>query len=104
MREVSAPDGYELPGVTEKTVTVLAGRINRVTFEDLAYGSLIVRLEDSADGSPLANGRFQLIWAATGEMIQEGVTANDGTIHWGDLPTGDYIIKQTYAPGWLHHD
>lgn len=98
VREVSAPDGYELPGVTEKTVTVLAGRINRVTFEDLAYGSLIVRLEDSADGSPLANGRFQLIWAATGEMIQEGVTANDGTIHWGDLPTGDYIIKQTYAP------
>lgn len=98
VREVGAPDGYELPNVTEKTVTVLAGRINRVVFEDLAYGSLIVRLEDAADGSPLANGRFQLIWAATGEMIQEGVTANDGTIHWGDLPTGDYIIRQTYAP------
>lgn len=98
VREVSAPDGYELSGVTEKTVTVLTGRINRVTFEDLAYGSLIVRLEDAADGAPLANGRFQLFWAATGEMIQEGVTANDGTIHWGDLPTGDYIIKQTYAP------
>lgn len=98
VREVSAPDGYELSGTTEKTVTVEAGRINRVTFEDLAYGSLIVRLEDGADGSPLANGRFQLFWAATGEMIQEGVTANDGTIHWGDLPTGDYIIRQTYAP------
>lgn len=98
VREVGAPDGYELPDVTEKTVTVLAGRINRVVFEDLAYGSLIVRLEDGADGSPLANGRFQLFWAATGEMIQEGVTANDGTIHWGDLPTGDYIIRQTYAP------
>ena len=98
VREVGAPDGYELPNVTEKTVTVLAGRINRVVFEDLAYGSLIVRLEDGADGSPLANGRFQLFWAATGEMIQEGVTANDGTIHWGDLPTGDYIIRQTYAP------
>lgn len=98
VREVSAPDGYELSGTTEKTVTVEAGRINRVTFEDLAYGSLIVRLEDAADGSPLANGRFQLFWAATGEMIQEGVTANDGTIHWGDLPTGDYIIRQTYAP------
>lgn len=98
VQEMSAPDGYELTCKNEKTVTVEAGRINRVTFEDLAYGSLIVRLEDAADGSPLANGRFQLFWAATGEMIQEGVTANDGTIHWGDLPTGDYIIKQTYAP------
>lgn len=98
VQEMSAPDGYELTCKNEKTVTVEAGRINRVTFEDLAYGSLIVRLEDAADGSPLANGRFQLIWAATGEMIQEGVTANDGTIHWGDLPTGDYIIRQTYAP------
>ena len=96
--EVSAPDGYELSGVTKKTVTVLAGRINRVTFEDAAYGSLITRLEDKADGSPLPNGRFQLFWAATGEMIKEGVTGNDGTIHWGSLPTGDYIIRQTYAP------
>lgn len=98
VQEMSAPDGYELTCKNEKTVTVEAGRINRVTFEDLAYGSLIVRLEDAADGSPLANGRFQLFWAATGEIIQEGVTANDGTIHWGDLPTGDYIIRQTYAP------
>lgn len=98
VREVAAPDGYELPNVTEKTITVKAGQINRVTFEDLAYGSLIVRLEDAADGSPLANGRFQLIAASTGTMIKEGVTANDGSIHWGNLPTGDYLIKQTYAP------
>ena len=89
VREVAAPDGYELPNVTEKTITVKAGQINRVTFEDLAYGSLIVRLEDAADGSPLANGRFQLIAASTGTMIKEGVTANDGSIHWGNLPTGD---------------
>ena len=27
----------------------------------------------------------------------EGVTGNDGTIIWGNLPAGDYIIKQTYA-------
>ena len=31
-------------------------------------------------------------------MIKEGVTANDGSIHWGNLPTGDYLIRQTYAP------
>ena len=98
VREVAAPDGYELPNVTEKTITVKAGQINRVTFEDLAYGSLIVRLEDKADGHQLPNGRFQLIVAKTGEMIMEGVTGNDGTIIWGNLPAGDYIIKQTYAP------
>ena len=98
VREVAAPDGYELPNVTEKTVTVKAGQINRVTFEDLAYGSLIVRLEDKADGHQLPNGRFQLIVAKTGEMIMEGVTGNDGTIIWGNLPAGDYIVKQTYAP------
>lgn len=28
----------------------------------------------------------------------EGVTGNDGTIIWGNLPAGDYIVKQTYAP------
>ena len=98
VREVAAPDGYELPNVTEKTITVKAGQINRVTFEDLAYGSLIVRLEDKADGHQLPNGRFQLIVAKTGEMIMEGVTGNDGTIIWGNLPAGDYIVKQTYAP------
>ena len=98
VREVAAPDGYELPNVTEKTITVKAGQINRVTFEDLAYGSLIVRLEDKADGHQLPNGRFQLIVAKTGEMIMEGVTGNDGTIIWGSLPAGDYIVKQTYAP------
>lgn len=96
--EVSAPEGYELSGTTQKTITVLAGRINRVTFEDAAYGTLITRLEDQADGTPLPNGRFQLFWAATGEMIQEGVTGNDGSINWGSLPTGDYIVKQTYPP------
>ncbi|WP_289026461.1 SpaA isopeptide-forming pilin-related protein, partial [uncultured Flavonifractor sp.] len=96
--EVSAPDGYEISGDPQKTITVLPGRINRVVFEDVAHGSLLTRLEDKADGSPLPNGRFQLFEAATGEMLQEGVTGNDGVIDWGRLAPGDYIVRQTYAP------
>lgn len=95
--EMSAPEGY-LVSETPKTITVKTGVVNRVEFMDAAKGSLIIRLEDQADGSKLENGRFELYWAATGEKVAEGVTDNSGSIVWGDLTPGRYTIKHTYAP------
>lgn len=95
--EMSAPEGY-LVSDTPKTVTVLPGIINRVEFMDAAKGSLVIRLEDQADGHKLENGRFQLFLAETGKMIAEGVTDNSGSIVWGSLDPGRYMIVQTYPP------
>ena len=98
VKEMSAPDGYELTEKCTKSVTVKVGVVNRVEFMDAEKGSLVVRLEDQKDGHKLENGRFELYWAATGEKMGEGVTDNSGSIVWGNLDIGDYIIKQTYAP------
>ena len=95
--EMSAPEGYSV-SETPKTITVKVGVINRVEFVDAAMGSLVIRLEDQADGHKLENGRFQLYFAATGKLVNEGVTDNSGSIVWGSLLPGRYIIKQTYAP------
>ena len=95
--EMSAPEGYSVSD-TPKTITVKVGVINRVEFVDAAMGSLVIRLEDQADGHKLENGRFQLYFAATGKLVNEGVTDNSGSIVWGSLLPGRYIIKQTYAP------
>lgn len=97
VKEMSAPDGYVIEE-TAKTITVKIGVINRVEFMDAEKGSLVVRLEDQKDGHKLENGRFELYWAATGEKMGEGVTDNSGSIVWGSLVPGDYIVKQTYAP------
>lgn len=97
VKEMSAPDGYVIEE-TAKTITVKVGVINRVEFMDAEKGSLVVRLEDQKDGHKLENGRFELYWAATGEKMGEGVTDNSGSIVWGNLIPGDYIVKQTYAP------
>ena len=97
VKEMSAPDGYVIEE-TAKTITVKVGVVNRVEFMDAEKGSLVVRLEDQKDGHKLENGRFELYWAATGEKIGEGVTDNSGSIVWGNLVPGDYIVKQTYAP------
>lgn len=98
VKEMSAPDGYIISEICTKTVTVKVGVVNRVEFMDAEKGSLVVRLEDQKDGHKLENGRFELYWAATGEKMGEGVTDNSGSIVWGNLVPGDYIIKQTYAP------
>lgn len=98
VKEMSAPEGYELTEKCSKTITVKVGVINRVEFFDAEKGSLIVRLEDQKDGHRLENGRFELYWAADGRKVAEGVTDNSGSIVWGTLDIGDYIIKQTYAP------
>lgn len=98
VKEMSAPEGYELTEKCSKTITVKVGVINRVEFYDAEKGSLIVRLEDQKDGHRLENGRFELYWAADGRKVAEGVTDNSGSIVWGTLDIGDYIIKQTYAP------
>lgn len=95
--EMSAPEGY-LVSETPRTITVKAGVVNRVEFMDAEKGSLIIRLEDQADGHKLENGRFELYWAATGEKVAEGVTDNAGSIVWGSLNPGRYIIKHTFAP------
>ena len=95
--EMSAPEGYSV-SETPKTITVKVGVINRVEFVDAAMGSLVIRLEDQADGHKLEGGRFQLYFAETGKLISEGVTDNSGSIVWGSLLPGRYIIKQTYAP------
>ena len=96
--EVSAPDGYIVSTPNSKTITVKAGVVNRVEFKDAERGSLVIRLEDQKDGHKLENGRFELYWAADGSKVAEGVTDNSGSIVWGSLIPGDYIIKQTYAP------
>lgn len=98
VKEMSAPEGYELTEKCSKTITVKVGVINRVEFFDAEKGSLVVRLEDQKDGHRLENGRFELYWAADGRKVAEGVTDNSGSIVWGTLDIGDYIIKQTYAP------
>lgn len=95
--EMSAPEGYTV-SETPKTITVKVGVINRVEFMDSGMGSLVIRLEDQKDGHKLEGGRFQLYFAETGKLVAEGVTDNSGSIVWGSLLPGRYIIKQTYAP------
>ena len=95
--EMSAPEGYQV-SETPKTITVKAGVVNRVEFMDAEKGALIIRLEDQADGKKLENGHFELIFAETGTKTAEGVTDNSGSIVWGNLTPGRYIIKHTFAP------
>lgn len=95
--EMAAPEGY-IVSENPKTITVKVGVINRVEFYDGQKGALVIRLEDQKDGHKLENGRFQLYLAETGDLIDEGVTDNSGSIVFGNLVPGRYIIKQTYPP------
>lgn len=95
--ETQAPEGYQIASEPQ-TVYVKYGINNYVDFVNAENGSLIIILEDKTTGAPLPDGHFIVTRCSDNTIVYEGVTDVTGSIVVGTLPTGKYIITQTYGP------
>lgn len=95
--EIAPPEGYEMDTVPQ-TVVVENGKRAYVEFYNEKQGSLILYLNDVVTNEPLQGGEFELRRAEDDVIITIKTTDVAGSIVFGYLKAGKYIITQNYAP------
>ena len=94
--ETSAPAGYVLNSIPQ-TVTVSAGKVTTVTFENSKKGGVVIQKLDSATDRPIEGCEF-LITTFDGATVGVFETDRSGQIHLPNLTDGTYIAKEMKAP------
>ena len=94
--ETSAPAGYVLNSIPQ-TVTVSAGKVTTVTFENSKKGGVVIQKLDSATERPIEGCEF-LITTFDGATVGVFETDRSGQIHLPNLTDGTYIAKEMKAP------
>lgn len=94
--EITAPAGYVLNSIPQ-TVTVSAGKVTTVTFENSKKGGVVIQKLDSATERPIEGCEF-LITTFDGATVGTFTTDRSGQIHLPNLTDGTYIAKETKAP------
>ncbi len=103
VEQIYAPDGYTMV-TKELHVEVLAGRQQRVYFEDVTSG-LIIEKYDSKDPSIMLEGaRFQVKRESDGIVVGEYVTGKDGKVTVSKLAPGRYTVTELVAPDGYNID
>ncbi len=94
--EKSAPAGYVLDS-TPQTVSVKAGKVTTVTFENSKKGGVVIQKLDSATEKPIEGCEF-LITTFDGATVGTFETDRSGQIHLPNLTDGTYTAKEIKAP------
>lgn len=94
--EKEAPAGYVLNS-TPQTVTVRAGKVTTVTFENSKKGGVVIQKLDSATEKPIEGCEF-VITTFNGDTVGRFTTDRSGQIHLPNLTDGTYIAKEVKAP------
>ena len=99
IKETKAPAKYTLNGEQHVATIDKNGVVVKITHKDTIFkGKIKITKEDAETGAKLAGAEFQVVNKATNKVVQTITTGQDGTATTGDLPYGQYIIKETKAP------
>ncbi len=60
------------------------------------YGKIAIKKVDE-DKKVLSGAEFSL-YDVSGKLVEKGLTGSDGTLSFGDLKPGQYVLKETKAP------
>ena len=111
MQETKAPTGYTInPEIFVRKVAPNAGggieTFNPPTVQETAIsGKIKVIKTDGETVTKLAGAEFTIYNKADDSMVTTITTGRDGTAITGDLPFGQYYMKETRAPeGYLKTD
>ena len=98
IEETSAPNGYLIASAINVTV-----KPNKVTLAEMIDTQIKGRVEiikvDAKTGEPLKGAEFEMVNAATNEVVEKMTTKEDGRIISGLHPWGQYLIREIKAPG-----
>ena len=97
--EITAPDGYEKPeGEDAYTrICVKSGELNQFVIENVRLGTLVVLKTDKNDNKPIQGAVFELETVG-GDYIGRKETDQNGEIHWTNLKSGFYVVREVIAP------
>ena len=103
IKEVEAPEGYQIKEPSEQTVYLKGDDVKEVTFENTPLSALIVLKKDSVNGNPVQGATFQLRYlggtsGSEGTIIGQKTTTVNGTAIWTQLKAGTYIVEEISAP------
>ncbi len=108
VKETKAKDGY-IPNEGEKMVELKWGKSTEVEFvntpifgqiEIHKIGSKNNQITGQLDGDNLKGAEFTIYEKATGKEVTRVVTNYNGIARTGELPYGEYIVKETKAPAY----
>ncbi|MDM0613044.1 SpaA isopeptide-forming pilin-related protein, partial [Clostridium perfringens] len=76
---------------------------NKVTLAEMIDTQIKGRVEiikvDAKTGEPLKGAKFEMVNAATNEVVEKMTTKEDGRIISGLHPWAQYLIREIKAPG-----
>ena len=111
MQETKAPTGYTInPEIFVRKISANAGGLintyNAPTVQEkVIQGKVKVIKTDGETVTKLAGAEFTIYNKADDSMVTTITTGKDGTAITGDLPFGQYYMKETRAPeGYLKTD
>ena len=108
LKETKAKDGY-VPNEEEKLIQTNWGKTTKVAFVNTPiFGQIEIHKKGSKnnqitgqlDGDNLQGAEFTIYEKATGKEITKVVTNAQGIARTGELPYGEYIVKETKAPSY----
>lgn len=110
IKEIAAPSGYELAGVSSKDVFMQADKDQTITFENTPKSAIVIKKVDADTGKPLEGAYFRVRFlggtsGTGGTAIGEYVTSSNGTAVITGLKAGTYVIEELSAPdGYVIND
>lgn len=108
LKEIKAKDGY-VPNEEEKLIQTNWGKTTKVEFVNTPiFGQIEIhkvgtknnQITGQLDGDNLQGAEFTIYEKATGKEITKVVTNAQGIARTGELPYGEYIVKETKAPSY----
>ncbi len=108
IKETKAKDGY-IKNDGEKMVELKWGKTTKVDFvntpifgqiEIHKIGSKNNQITGQLDGDNLKGAEFTIYEKATGKEVTRVTTNYNGIARTGELPYGEYIVKETKAPAY----
>ncbi len=108
LKETKAKDGY-IPNEEEKAIQLKWGKTTKIEFvntpifgqiEIHKIGSKNNQITGQLDGDNLQGAEFTIYEKSTGKEVTKVVTNSQGIARTGELPYGEYIVKETKAPAY----
>ncbi len=108
IKETKAKDGY-VPNEGEKMVELKWGKTTKVEFVNTPiFGQIEIhkvgvennQVTGQLDGENLQGAEFTIYEKSTGKEVTKVTTNYNGIARTGELPYGEYIVKETKAPSY----
>ena len=108
IKETKAKDGY-IPNDGEKMVELKWGKTTKVEFVNTPiFGQIEIhkigkennQVTGQLDGENLQGAEFTIYEKETGKEVTRVITNYNGIARTGELPFGEYIVKETKAPAY----